>query len=174
MNIQVPNRRKKTMFQRKFGHDPSSYWALDCTRWRGSWSWSWLATYSEPQIQPKHVEYFVIFACTICPAPIEYCSRRGHSLSGTLAKAPWLLKPISKKSSHMQVENFTKSPESPYVKTKYKIHLKTTESQSVPMLRQNIKWSENDYVSEVSVCLNWSWKIISKRQSLRFGSITMG
>ena len=48
----------------------------------------------------------------------------------------------------MQVENFTKSPESPYVKTKYKIHLKTTESQSVPMLRQNIKSSQNDRVSE--------------------------
>ena len=78
----------------------------------------------------------------------KFCSRRGHSLSGTLAKAPWLLKPISKKSSHMQVENFTKSPESPYVKTKYKIHLKTTESQSVPMLRQNIKSSQNDRVSE--------------------------
>ena len=40
----------------------------------------------------------------------------------------------------MQVENFTKSPESPYVKTKYKIHLKTTESQSVPMLRQYMKF----------------------------------
>ena len=55
------------------------------------------------------------------------CLRRGHSLSGALAKAPWLLKPISKKSSHMQVENFTKSPESPYVKTVYEIHLKTTK-----------------------------------------------
>ena len=39
-------------------------------------------------------------------------------------------------SSQMQVENFTKSPESPYVKARY--------------------------------------KMISKRQSLRFGSITMG
>ena len=48
----------------------------------------------------------------------------------------------------MQVENFTKSPESPYVKTKYKILLKTTECQSVPMLRQNIKSSQNDRVSE--------------------------
>ena len=93
------------------------------------------------------------------------CSRRGHSLSGTLAKAPWLLKPISKKSSHMQVENFTKSPESPYVKTKYKIHLKTTESQSVPMLRQNIKSSQNDRVSECPY-VKTKYKLIWKRLSV--------
>ncbi len=71
-------------------------------------------------------------------------------------------------------------------------HLKTTESKSVPMLRQYIKWSENDWVSDL-VQLLWDnifakndWvsdfsrhsgfqsKMLKKRQSLRFGSITMG
>ena len=78
---------KKLCFQRKFGHDPSPYWALDCTRWRGSWPWSWLTIYSEPQTQPKYVEYFVIFACTIMSRiwkkKLYFCDRTENSSSSS-------------------------------------------------------------------------------------------
>ena len=66
------------------------------------------------------------------------------------------------------------------------------KSKSVPMLSQYIKWSENDWVSDL-VQLLWDnifakndrvsdfsrhsgfqSKMLKKRQSLRFGSITMG
>ena len=84
-------------YPRKFGHDPSPYWALDYTRWGFKAQLSELARCI---VNPKHSKTLTF--CHLCvynnvQPQLFNCLRRGHSLSGALAKAPWLLKPISKK-----------------------------------------------------------------------------
>ena len=85
-------------YPRKFGHDPSPYWALDYTRWGFKAQLSELARCI---VNPKHSKTLTF--CHLCvynnvQPQLFNCLRRGHSLSGALAKAPWLLKPISKKN----------------------------------------------------------------------------
>ena len=87
-------------YPRKFGHDPSPYWALDYTRWGFKAQLSELARCI---VNPKHSKTLTF--CHLCvynnvQPQLFNCLRRGHSLSGALAKAPWLLKPISKKKKN--------------------------------------------------------------------------